>query len=620
MYFFLGHLAFLDMCYSSITLPKILVNLRHQWDTISYRECLAQIFFLMTCAETECALLTVMAFDRYAAICKPLHYTRIMSKKVCVPLATVSWLWGILNSAIHNFLTTNVSFCGANQIHHIFCDIPPLLKIACSDTYINEMALHAATVFVGLIPFLLVLISYAYILLAILRIRSNMGRHKAFSTCAAHLVVVIIYFGTAILNYNKPSAGYSVEVDTLVSTLYCILTPMLNPLIYSLRNQDVKGALRRALGHHKKDNSSFGRIEAETQPRAPDRIVAIRSNRIRSRIGLLPARTGVAATGPMDGANQTQVTEFVFLGFSRVLQSQAFLFLAFLAIYLITLLGNCLILTLIVLDPQLHSPMYFFLGHLAFLDMSYSSVTVPKILVNFVRQRETISYRECMAQMFFLMTCAGTECALLTVMAFDRYAAICKPLHYTCIMSKKVCVPLASACWLWGILNSTMHTSLATDVSFCGANQIHHIFCDVPPLLKIACSDTYINEMALHAASIFVSLSPFLLVLISYVYILAAILRIRSKMGRRKAFSTCTSHLIVVIIYFGMAILNYNRPSTGYSLEVDTLISTLYCIITPMLNPLIYSLRNQDVRGTLKKVLGHKRRDCVSTHGESGPG
>ncbi|XP_006039296.1 olfactory receptor 5V1-like, partial [Alligator sinensis] len=170
--------------------------------------------------------------------------------------ATVSWLWAILASAIHTSLATKVSFCGANQIYHIFCDVPPLLKIACSDTSINEMALHTASVFVGLIPFLLILISYAYILLAILRIRSNTGRRKAFSTCAAHLVVVIMYFGMGNLNYNRPSTGYSLEVDTLVSALYCILPPMLNPLIYSLRNQDVRGALRRALGHHEKDNTS----------------------------------------------------------------------------------------------------------------------------------------------------------------------------------------------------------------------------------------------------------------------------------------------------------------------------------------------------------------------------
>ncbi|XP_059581479.1 olfactory receptor 5V1-like [Alligator mississippiensis] len=319
-------------------------------------------------------------------------------------------------------------------------------------------------------------------------------------------------------------------------------------------------------------------------------------------------RAGVAATGPMDGANQTQVTEFVFLGFSRVLQGQAFVFLAFLAIYLITLLGNCLILTLIVLDPQLHNPM----------DMCYSSVTLPKILANLRHKRETISYQECMAQMFFLMTCAGAECALLTIMAFDRYVAICKPLRYTRIMSRGICILLALASWLWGILDSAIHTSLATDVSFCGANQIHHIFRDVPPLLKITCSNTYVNEITLHLASIFMGLSPFVLIIISYLYILLAILRICSNTGRRKAFSTCTSHLVVVTIYFGMANLNYNRPSSGYSLEVDTLVSTLYCILTPMLNPLIYSLRNQDVRGALRRTLRHHEKDNASQRAQPG--
>ncbi|KYO29968.1 hypothetical protein Y1Q_0017317 [Alligator mississippiensis] len=320
----------------------------------------------------------------------------------------------------------------------------------------------------------------------------------------------------------------------------------------------------------------------------------------------------------MDGANQTQVTEFVFLGFSHILQGQAFVFLAFLAIYLITLLGNCLILTLIVLDPQLHSPMYFFLGHLSFLDMSYSSVTLPKILANLRHQRETISYWECMAQMFFLMSCSGAEGTLLAVMAFDRYAAICKPLHYIYIMNKKVCVPLATVSWLSGILNSTMHTFLITNVSFCGANQIYHIFCDVPPLLKITCTDTYINEIMLHLASVFMGMSPFLSIVISYLYILLAILRIHSNTGRRKAFSTCTSHLVVVIMYFGMANLNYNRPRAGYSLEVDTLVSTLYCILPPMLNPLIYSLRNQDVKGALRRALGWHEKDNTSPRTQPG--
>ncbi|XP_060135759.1 olfactory receptor 5V1-like [Zootoca vivipara] len=312
-------------------------------------------------------------------------------------------------------------------------------------------------------------------------------------------------------------------------------------------------------------------------------------------------------------SNWTQETEFVLLGFSGITHGQTYLFLVFLAIYLVTLLGNLTIVGLILLDPCLHSPMYFFLSHLSCMDVCYSSVTVPKILTNFLHKRHTISYNQCMAQMFFLMTFAGSECALLAVMAYDRYAAICQPLHYSSLMSSQLRISLAIASWIWGFLDSAIHTTLATHLSFCGANQIDHIFCDVPPLLKIACSNTYVNEITLLLTSIFLGLSPFLFILLSYVFILSAILRNRSNTGRHKAFSTCTSHMIVVVLYFGNGLVNYNRPSAGYSLEVDTLVSTIYCIITPMLNPLIYSLRNKEVKEALKKVLGQQKKDYAST-------
>ncbi|NXS52758.1 OR5V1 protein, partial [Brachypteracias leptosomus] len=301
----------------------------------------------------------------------------------------------------------------------------------------------------------------------------------------------------------------------------------------------------------------------------------------------------------MAGENQTQVTEFMLLGFSH---GQPFFFVLFLALYLTTLLGNSAILTLVSLDPHLHSPMYFFLSHLSFLDICYSSVTVPKILANALRPRATISYRGCLVQMFFLMWCAGTECVLLAVMAYDRYAAICQPLHYTQAMSWGVCAGAAAGCWLWGLLDSAVHTLLASRLSFCGATQLQHIFCDVPPLLKAACSSTRPSEVALHAASVFVGLSPFLLVVVSYLRILATILRMPAATSRHKAFSTCSAHLLVVLLYFAMANLNYNRPSSGYSPAADTLVSALFCILTPLLNPLIYSLRNQGVRGALRKV------------------
>ncbi|XP_033367413.1 olfactory receptor 5V1-like [Parus major] len=298
--------------------------------------------------------------------------------------------------------------------------------------------------------------------------------------------------------------------------------------------------------------------------------------------------------------NQTQVMEFVLLGFPH---SRPFFFALFLTIYLATLLGNSAILSLVSLDPHLHSPMYFFLSHLSCLDLCYSSVTVPKILANTLRPQATISYGGCLAQMFLLMWCAGAECALLALMAYDRYVAVCQPLHYAQALSHSTCAAAAAACWLWGLLDSAVHTLLATRLSFCGAAQLQHIFCDVPPLLGATCSNTRPNELALHVSSIFVGLSPFLFVVISYLCILATILGMPLATSRRKAFSTCSAHLLVVTLYFMTANLNYNRPSSGYSPAADVLVSVLYCIITPMLNPLIYSLRNQEVWGALRKVV-----------------
>ncbi|XP_015268688.1 PREDICTED: olfactory receptor 5V1-like, partial [Gekko japonicus] len=236
------------------------------------------------------------------------------------------------------------------------------------------------------------------------------------------------------------------------------------------------------------------------------------------------------------------------------------------------------------------------------------TVVVPKILINFLRQENTISYEECLVQAFFLMVFVGCEPALMAVMAYDRYAAICRPLHYSLLMSKRVCIQLASATWVCGFLVSAVHSALASQLSFCEVNQIPHIFCDVPPLLQIACSDTRANELATHIMSLFVGLFPFLFIILSYICILASVLQIRAKGGSRKAFSTCASHLIVVILCLGNAFLNYNKPSAGYSLEIDTLVSAMFVIVAPLLNPLIYSLRNKEVKGAFRKVL-NKRTD-----------
>ncbi|XP_072494599.1 olfactory receptor 5V1-like [Notamacropus eugenii] len=300
--------------------------------------------------------------------------------------------------------------------------------------------------------------------------------------------------------------------------------------------------------------------------------------------------------------NQTVVTEFIFLGFSNHPELQGLFFLVFLVVYLVTLLGNLLILTAIRINTVFHTPMYYFLSNLSFLDICYTSTTVPTILMNFFQEKKTITYEGCMSQLFFLVTFAGSECVLLDAMVYDRFIAICHPLRYPVLMSKRICAYLASGSWLCGLVNSLTHTSLTTTLTLCGPNQISHFLCDIPLLLKLSCSDTSVNEVALYVSSATFGLSPCLFTAVSYILIISAILKIQSTQGRKKAFSTCASHLTVVLIYYGTINFNYDRPSAGYTLDVDILASVLFCIVTPMLNPIIYSLRNKEVKGALKKL------------------
>ncbi|KAM8932239.1 olfactory receptor 5V1-like [Lycaon pictus] len=307
---------------------------------------------------------------------------------------------------------------------------------------------------------------------------------------------------------------------------------------------------------------------------------------------------------PFEMNNQTDVTEFIFLGFSNHPKLQGLFFLVFLIIYLTTLLGNMLIITATKISLALHTPMYYFLSNLSFLDVCYTSTTIPVMLVNFFHRKKTISYEGCLSQIFFLVTCTGTECVLLAAMAYDRYVAICHPLQYPVLMSVKVCVFLVTGSWLCGLVNSVIHTVLAATLSLCGPNQISHFLCDIPLLLELSCSDTSLNESVLHLASATIGLSPCLFTGVSYILIISAILRIPSAQGRNKAFSTCASHLTVVVIFYGMANFNYDKPREGYSLDIDILVSVLFCVVTPMLNPIIYSLRNKEVKGVLRKLAG----------------
>uniref|UniRef100_A0A8D0FYN1 Olfactory receptor n=1 Tax=Sphenodon punctatus TaxID=8508 RepID=A0A8D0FYN1_SPHPU len=305
----------------------------------------------------------------------------------------------------------------------------------------------------------------------------------------------------------------------------------------------------------------------------------------------------------MELKNLTRIQEFILVGFPTIMKLQVLLFVIFFTVYVLTLLENVVIIALIKTNHHLQKPMYFFLSHLSFLETWYISVTVPKLLVNFLAANKSISFIGCMAQLYFFISLVCTECVLLAVMAYDRYLAICNPLRYPAIMSQRLCMQLAVGSWLAGFLISMLKVFFISRLNFCGPNIINHFFCDISPLLNLSCSDMTVAEMVDFVFALIILLIPLSVTVISYICIINTILHIPTAQGRKKAFSTCASHLTVVIIFFSATLFMYARPRRIHSFDLNKLVSIIYTIVTPMLNPFIYCLRNQEVKEALRKTL-----------------
>ncbi|XP_047381451.1 olfactory receptor 50-like [Sciurus carolinensis] len=413
MYFFLSHLALTDICFSSVTAPKMLMNMLMQTQSISYAGCISQAYFFILFGALDSFLLTSMAYDRYVAICHPLHYTTMMRQSLCFLLVVVSWVLSSAIALVHTLLLTRI--------------------------------------------------------------------------------------------------------------------------------------MRRE--------------------------------------------------------NQSSVSEFLLLGLPIQPEEQGMFYTLFLAMYLTTVLGNLLIILLIRLDSRLHTPMYFFLSHLALTDISFSSVTAPKMLMDMLMQTQSISYAGCISQEFFFVFFGDLDSFLLTSMAYDRYVAICHPLHYPRIMSQNLCFLLVIVSWVLSSANALVQTLLLARLSFLRDNTLHHFFCDLSALVKLSSSDTTINQLVILTVGSVVIAVPFICILVSYGHIGATILRRPSIQGICKALSTCGSHLSVVSLYYGAIIGLYLFPSSKNTKDKDVIVSVLYTLVTPMLNPFIYSLRNRDMNRALRNIL-----------------
>ncbi|XP_069083505.1 olfactory receptor 8D1-like [Pleurodeles waltl] len=305
----------------------------------------------------------------------------------------------------------------------------------------------------------------------------------------------------------------------------------------------------------------------------------------------------------MNQMNRTSVTKFILLGLTEDTKLQLPLFVFFLLVYIMTVLGNISIITLIRISAHLHTPMYFLLSHMSFVDICYSTVITPNMLANVLSSKKTISFSGCMTQMFLFGAMGSVEVFILAGMSYDRFVAICNPLLYTAIMTKKMCAYLVGGAYVTGCLHSLLHAICLLRLSFCDSNRITHFYCDVPPLLKLSCSDISLNVALLIFVTGGLILGPLALVLVSYAYILYTILKVRSSESRWTAISTCCSHFLCVTLCFGTLIFMYIRPKSKYATQQDHVASVFYAVIIPMLNPLIYSLRNKDVKEALRKLM-----------------
>ncbi|KAM7150571.1 olfactory receptor 14C36-like [Macrochelys suwanniensis] len=302
-------------------------------------------------------------------------------------------------------------------------------------------------------------------------------------------------------------------------------------------------------------------------------------------------------------SNRTTVTEFLLLGFSDVWELQILHFVMFLVIYLTGLIGNLLIITAVALDHHLHIPMYFFLMNLSILDLGSISVTIPKSMANSLMNTRVIYYPGCVTQVFLFLVFTTADLALLTIMAYDRQVAICQPLHYERVMNRRACVQMVASAWITGIVYSALHTGNTFRLPFCQSNVINQFFCEIPQLLKLTCSDSYLSELGLLAFGVFISLNCFVFIIVSYVQIFKAVLRIPSEQGRRKAFSTCLPHLTVVSLLLCTAMFEYLKPTSSSASNMDLMMGVLYSLLPPVMNPIIYSMRNKEIKAALKKLI-----------------
>ncbi|KAM9651458.1 LOW QUALITY PROTEIN: uncharacterized protein ACIGJ3_014075 [Trichechus inunguis] len=632
MYFFLCNFSLMEVLVISMVVPRMLADLLSTSKTMSLAECLTQYFFYFSLGSTNFLILTVVAFNLYVAICHPLHYPTIMSRPVCVKLVVACWVVGFL-SIISPTLKTQLWFCGPNVIDHYFCDSAPLLQLSCSDTrHIERMDLFLSLLFV-LATVLLILAPYALIVAAVLRIPSAMGRQKAFSTCTSRLTMVVLGYGSTIFIYVRPGKGHATHLNRVVTLMMAVVTPFPNLFIFTFQNEKVKEVIgdtaKRVLAvgagpRAGRVPSEGGALEAGGQGlqslkalgNGLDCVIA-EGQKIEHEKGPLQQSLKLTKRGEAHEdelrfhkeqnkdkmlGNLSSATKFCLLGFRGPPKLHYILFTIFFFFYSVIVMGNSVIITIVCVNKRLHSPMYFFLGHLSVLKTLTTTTVVPMMLWGLLLPgMQTISLTTCVTQLILYLTLGTTEFALLGAMAVDRYV----PLRYNIIMNSPTCTWVVIASWVFAFLSEIWPVYIMFQFTFCKSNGLDHFFCD-RGLLKLSCDDTLFTEFILFLMAVFIIVGSLIPTIVSYTYIISTILKILTASGRRKAFSTCASHFTFVVIGCDTCFFLYVKPKQTQAAEYNKVVSLLISVVTPFLSPFIFTLWNDKV----KEALGDGVKCC----------
>ncbi|KAM4697247.1 uncharacterized protein O3C94_003475 [Discoglossus pictus] len=626
MYFFLSMLALNDIAFPSSTVPKMLGIFWLNALQIDAVSCLTQMFFVHSLSVVETGILAAMAYDRFIAICFPLRYTTLLNYTVLEKIAIIIVIRAIVSILPIPILVGRLQYCTANIISHSYCEHMAVVNVACGDTHINSMYGLILSLSITGFDLLFIGLSYVKILQAVYKLPSKEARHKAVGTCGSHITVIIITYLPGIFSFVTYRFGQKtvpLNVHIFLANIYILYPAFLNPLIYGVKTKQIR---QRVIKCHDLGGLHYGKTDEEVQKNPGSKVVLMSqwSRKVRSGSREIIAvgswedvrankslgssvyqETGAGDPLKMLPLNNTHPLAFILVGIPGLEPIQCWLSIPFCCMYIVAFIGNCAILFIIKHEKSLHEPMYFFVSMLSLTDLVLSSSTLPKMLSIFWFNFREIRFEACLTQMFFIHSFTAMESGFFLAMALDRYVAICNPLRHPSILNNTTVLVIGLSVVTRALVFFSPHPFIVKTLVFCEGNIILHTYCEFMAVIKLSCGESSVSKAYSLTVASLIGAFDLLSTAVSYAFILRTAIRLPTKEAGFKALSTCTSHICVILVFYSTAVFTFLTHRFGHNVapQIHISISTIYLLVPPMLNPIIYGLRTKKIRQRMVSIV-----------------